>query len=83
MTVHVLANDFGKWRVGLVVPRLGHSAVQRNLLKRRLREIARLELLPRQGSYDVVIRVSGPAYDLNYWGLRAAVLAALERLSLR
>jgi len=83
LTIHALANDAGVWRVGLVVPRLGHTAVARNTLKRRLREIARLELLSLPGGYDVVIRASGPAYSLDYWGLREAVLSALERLSLR
>ena len=33
-------------RVGFVVPRYKHSAVDRNRLKRRLRELASLELLP-------------------------------------
>ena len=33
-------------RVGIVVPRHQHSAVDRNRLKRRLRELVRLELLP-------------------------------------
>ena len=33
-------------RVGFIVPRHGHSAVERNRLRRRLREIARREWLP-------------------------------------
>jgi RNase P protein component len=33
-------------RVGVVVPRYGHTAVRRNLLKRRLKEALRQELVP-------------------------------------
>jgi RNase P protein component len=33
-------------RVGFVVPKYGHSSVDRNRLKRRLRELVRTQLLP-------------------------------------
>jgi len=33
-------------RVGFVVPKYGHSSVERNRLKRRLRELVRTRLLP-------------------------------------
>lgn len=62
-------------RVGLIVPRHKHSAVDRNRLKRRLRELLRLELLPVLRSLpqplDVVVRASAPAYGLAFDALQA------------
>lgn len=61
-------------RIGLVVPRYKRSAVERNRVKRRLREIARQELLPRLsrvgGGRDVLIRVRREAYGTSYQELR-------------
>src|ERR1700755_218350 len=54
LDVRVLASPLGISRIGIVVPRHQHSAVDRNQLKRRLRELTRLELLPllRDGAPD-------------------------------
>jgi ribonuclease P protein component len=57
--------------VGVVVPRFKHTAVDRNRLKRRLRELARTRLLPGLPPLDVVIRPRPEAYG--------AAFAALER----
>ncbi len=70
-------------RVGLIVPRYRHSAVARNLLKRRLRELTRLQLLPTRVPVDMVIRVRPEAYDSGFEHLRAdinRVVAQLGRL---
>lgn len=57
-------------RVGLVVPRHGHSAVERNVVKRRLREALRREVLPRlderRVSLDVIVRARKEGYGLPY-----------------
>jgi ribonuclease P protein component len=66
-------------RIGIIVPRHGHTAVARNLLKRRLREIARLELLPQQLPLDIVIRTAEPAYGLPYSDLREQVTGLVRR----
>lgn len=66
-------------RVGLIVPRFGHTAVARNLLKRRLREIARLEMLPRELPYDIIVRAAEPAYRLDFARLREEVIELLRR----
>ena len=63
-------NGLGHPRVGVIVPRAGHSGVARNLLRRRLRELARRRALPHLPGVDVVIRSKPPAYD-----------AAFDRLS--
>lgn len=68
-------------RVGLIVPRYRHTAVARNQLKRRLRELARLQLLPTQLPVDVVIRVRPEAYDAGFEHLRADVDRARAQLA--
>jgi ribonuclease P protein component len=60
-------------RVGVVVPRYGHTAVRRNLLKRRLKEALRQELVPRLdgagAARDVLVRARREAYDAGYGDL--------------
>jgi ribonuclease P protein component len=69
-------------RVGLVVPRHRHDIVERNLVKRRLREVLRLELLPglnRAGrTVDVLVRARREAYDATYDALRAELVGWME-----
>jgi len=71
--------------VALVVPKHGRSAVERNRLKRRLREIARTEILPRldQGGQplDVLIRARAPAYRAEFDGLRQELARWTDRRS--
>jgi len=70
-------------RVGIIVPRYGKSAVERNRVKRRLRELARLELLPSlepRPALDVVIRAAPSAYGASYETLRAALLKVAAQL---
>ena len=70
-------------RVGIVVPRHKHSAVDRNRLKRRLREVTRTRLLPTLAAAlpglggDVVIRATPGAYDASF----DALVRQLERVA--
>lgn len=68
-------------RIGLIVPKHKRSSIVRNLLKRRLREIIRLELLPKLGSLDLVVRARVEAYDAPFSVLRMELLTARERVS--
>lgn len=63
-----------------MVPKHKRTSIARNLLKRRLHEIARLELLPRLGSVDVVIRARAEAYGALFGELRAELLNVCKRL---
>ena len=69
-------------RVGVVVPRYGNSAVRRNLVKRRLKEALRREILPRLEesgvAMDIIVRARREAYDTSY----ARLAAELTSLSL-
>lgn len=63
-----------------MVPRFKHSAVDRNRLKRRLRELSRLRLLPSDIAADVVLRIRPDAYDASFEALSADVERALTQL---
>lgn len=56
------------------MPRHGHDIVERNTLKRRLREIGRSEVLPRlreaDAGLDVLIRARPDAYRAGFDALR-------------
>jgi ribonuclease P protein component len=52
--------------VGFVVPKHGKSSVERNLLKRRLRELTRTVILPRMSVVDMVIHARPSAYRLSF-----------------
>lgn len=75
-----LPNEWEGIRVGLVVPRFKHSAVARNRLKRRLRELARTQLLPVKLALDVVLRICPKAYDASFEALSMDIVRALEQL---
>jgi ribonuclease P protein component len=70
-----------------VVPKHRRSSVERNLLKRRLRELLRLEVLPRlvdlQVSVDVLIRARREAYAATYEQLHDELTDFVEKKWLR
>jgi ribonuclease P protein component len=66
--------------VGIIVPRHGHSAVLRNRLKRRLREIVRQDFLAGERAVDVVVRTAPTAYSATFAELRSEMNGALSRL---
>lgn len=69
-------------RFGLVVPKHGRRIVDRNRLKRRLRELGRSELLPRLRRWtpatDVLVRTRPEAYDAGYDRLREELVSWAE-----
>ena len=66
LEVRVIASPLPHPRVGLVVPKHRQSAVSRNRLKRRLREIVRTQLLRRLPPIDVVVRAKPGAYTASF-----------------
>jgi ribonuclease P protein component len=67
-------------RVGVVVPKYGHTAVERNTIKRRLRDAVRLTLLPQLGALDLVVRATPAAYRAAGATLRADIATLAGRL---
>ena len=68
-------NATGHPRMGLIVPRFQASAVARNRLRRRLKEIWRREIQPRQPAWDVLVRTRPAAYQAGFELLRDEMLA--------
>lgn len=72
--------------MGIIVPRHKHSAVARNRVKRRLRELTRTTLLPALAPLaplDVVVRAAPDAYGADWATLAADVAQLVDRLRAR
>ena len=70
-------------RVGIIVPKHRHGSVERNRVKRRLRELARLRLLPVVPSGAVLLRARPEAYRATFAALaRDVERAAREAVKL-
>jgi ribonuclease P protein component len=90
LEVRYLASPLDHARIGVIVPRYGHTAVERNVVKRRLRDLARRELLPALSAasalpgaaLDVVIRATPGAYAASHATLRAALQKVAPQLPL-
>lgn len=62
------------------MPRYSGSAVDRNRLKRRLRELVRTRLLVMAPSVDVVIRARPDAYTASFEMLKVDITHAAMQL---
>jgi ribonuclease P protein component len=67
-------NSTGHPRLGLIVPKFQATAVARNRLRRRLREIWRRDLRPAARGWDVVLRARRNAYETEFAMLREELL---------
>lgn len=74
-------NLTGHPRLGLIVPKFQSTAVARNRLRRRLRELWRRELMGTVPGWDVVIYARREAYAAEYHALRSELLAWRARLA--
>lgn len=74
-------------RLGVVVPKHKRRIVERNLLKRRLREIGRTLVLPALGGaaapLDLMLRARPEAYGASFAELRDELRALAEELCSR
>ena len=61
---------FSHGRIGVIVPKFGRTIVERNRLRRQLREIARTVMLPAIGKRDVLIKALASAYGSEFNSLR-------------
>lgn len=74
-------NTAGHARTGIIVPKYQSSAIARNKLRRRLKEIIRRELLQHLPAIDLVIRAKRSAYAAPFAALRAELTRASETLT--
>jgi ribonuclease P protein component len=79
--VKQIPSPLGLVRVAVVVPKFGFTAVRRNKLKRRLRELTRQHVLTRASSCDLLLRARRNAYDASFETLREDVDCVAAQLS--
>lgn len=58
-------------RAMCITPKHGHTSVERNRLRRRLKEAMRATLLTRPARTDYLVRALPRAYELDYGSLKA------------
>jgi ribonuclease P protein component len=76
-----LPNPDGATHWGFAVgKRISKKAVERNLIRRRLREAARL--LPVAAGHDIVVTARARALSASYGELESGLVALLERAGL-
>lgn len=80
LELRVAASPLSFARVGFIVPKHGQNSVARNRLKRRLREIVRVAVLPALGAQDIVIRTLPSAYRQSWPTLVQEVASMARRL---
>ena len=80
LDVRVAASPFAYARVGIIVPKYKRSIVERNQLRRRLRELVRTTMLPVIPPCDVYIRSMPHAYGVPFDILVVDVGRIVERL---
>lgn len=68
-------------RIAVVVAKFSFSAVQRNKLKRRLRELVRLHMLPVLAPMDLLVRARREAYGATFEMLREDITDVTGRLT--
>lgn len=71
----------GHSRIGLIVPKFRSTAVARNRLRRRLREIWRRELQDLLSGCDLVIRARPEAYRAGFDQLRRELIQGVKAVS--
>jgi ribonuclease P protein component len=67
--------------VGIVVPKHRRKIVERNRVKRRLRELVRTRLLPQLDRLDLLIRAKPEAYNSSFEQLADDLASIGQRLS--
>ena len=71
----------GHPRFAVVVAKFSFSAVQRNKVKRRLRELVRLHMLPVLPPMDLLVRARREAYGATFEMLSDDINDAARRLA--
>lgn len=84
LDVRVTASPSLCARVGIIVPKYGHIIVERNRLRRRVREIVRVRMLPSLRSVpptDVLVRTLPRAYSASFEVLEREIDGIVARLA--
>ncbi len=82
MVVYCRRAPVPQGRVGYTVSTKLGGAVTRNRVRRRLREIYRLNLPTLKAGYDLIIVARGRSVGAKYQSLNAAFLSACDQLGI-
>jgi len=83
LAIYFLKNEeVSSFRLGISVSKKVGRAVERNRLKRQLKEIVRSHKEEIQPGYDFILIVRKPAVDMDYHELDGSVLHLLRRARL-
>ena len=67
-------------RAAVIVGKHGHTIVERNRLRRRLRELVRSKILPAVKASDIVVRAFPSAYGSSFNALSKEIDNVLQML---
>ena len=81
--LHARPSGTARFRAGIAVGKRVGGAVQRNRVKRRIRELLRARLVELTPGWDVVISARPPAAAASFAELGAAIDQLLGRARLR
>ena len=73
LEVRTVASLLSHVRVAVIVGKHRHTVVERNRLRRRLRELARIRLIPFHSKIDMVIRSLPTAYEASFSSLTSEI----------
>ena len=65
----------------MIVGKYGHSVVKRNKLRRRLRELVRLYVIPNFTGIDLVLYAGSSAYSLEFEKLAVEIMRIKTQLA--
>jgi ribonuclease P protein component len=80
-SVHVLPNTVGRSRLGLSVSKKVGTAVKRNRVRRRLKEIFRSSLAGLPGELDLVVSARPAAAEASFEELSEEFLRGMSKLN--
>ena len=80
LSAYVASSPLPYCRVAVVVGKHGRTIVERNRLRRRLRELVRVSLLPAFTGTDIVLHALAEAYDADFGALDLEVQTLAKKL---